>query len=362
MKNKVVKKSAREKIRDLDLEAELISLRKELRSQAKSETESLKGLTRLKNQLKAMYVLRNKVKPFRIYSTKGHGSEAVAFLVASDWHIEENVSEESVNGLNHFTMKIARERARNFFANSVKLLNIFKRDVRINTVILALLGDFITSNIHEELMETAEVPPIEAIVEAQSMLISGIEYLLKKTKFNFVIVCKVGNHSRITSESHYVTEVENSLEYGMYRNMARYFQDETRIRFVIEKNYHTYLQVFDKVFRFHHGHRIAYNGGVGGITIPMNKAIAQWNSSRRPADYDVCGHWHQFMDTGTAIVNGSLIGYSAYALGIKARFERPKQAFFLLDSKRGKTVVAPIIVESKPPKLTNNVTRVQSLL
>jgi len=362
MSAKKIKRSPRKRNTDLDIAAELIETKSELRSSNKSTTEALKGITRLKNQLKAIYALRSKVKPFRIYPTKGVGSEAVAFLIASDWHIEEKVEAESVNGLNQYNLRIAKERARNFFANSVRLLKIHKKEVRINKVVLALLGYFISGNIHEELMENTELRPIDAIVEAQNILIAGIEYFLRNTRFDFTIICKVGNHSRITSESRYATEVENSLEYIMYRNMAIYFRNEPRARFVIEKSYHTYLQVFDKVFRFHHGHRIAYNGGIGGISIPLNKAIAQWNSNRRPADFDVLGHWHQFADFGTAIMNGSGIGYSPYSLGIKARFERPKQAFFLYDKNRGKTIVAPIILESKPPKLGSNKDKIQSLI
>jgi len=51
---------------------------------------------------------------------------------------------------------------------------------------------------------------------------------------------------------------------------------------------------------------------------------------------------HQFKDGGNFICNGSLIGYNAFALSIKADYEKPKQAFFLVDKKRGKSIVAPI--------------------
>jgi hypothetical protein len=44
-------------------------------------------------------------------------------------------------------------------------------------------------------------------------------------------------------------------------------------------------------------------------------------------------------------VNGSLIGYNAYALAIKASPEPPVQAFFLIDSRFGKTVVCPVILD-----------------
>jgi hypothetical protein len=69
------------------------------------------------------------------------------------------------------------------------------------------------------------------------------------------------------------------------------------------------LQIYDVTVRFHHGHSIRYAGGVGGIYIPTNKAIAQWNKGRH-ADLDVFGHFHQLRDGGNFICNGSLIGYN----------------------------------------------------
>lgn len=93
-----------------------------------------------------------------------------------------------------------------------------------------------------------------------------------------------------------------------------------------------------------HGHAIRYGGGVGGIYIPINKAIAQWDKSER-ADLTVFGHFHQQRDGGNFICNGSLIGYSSFAQSIKADFEKPKQCLFLIDSKRGKTCTWPILVD-----------------
>ena len=83
---------------------------------------------------------------------------------------------------------------------------------------------------------------------------------------------------------------------------------------------------------------------MGGIFIPANKAIAQWNKVQW-ADLDVFGHFHQMKDGGNFVSNGSLIGFNAYALSIKADYEHPKQAFFLIDRKRGRTITAPIVFD-----------------
>ena len=89
---------------------------------------------------------------------------------------------------------------------------------------------------------------------------------------------------------------------------------------------------------------IRYQGGVGGVYIPVNKAISQWSRAKH-ADLDVFGHFHQAKHDVRFISNGSLIGYNAFAISIKADFEPPKQAFFLIDRKRGVTIYAPIMFD-----------------
>ena len=131
----------------------------------------------------------------------------------------------------------------------------------------------------------------------------------------------------------------------MYYQLKNYFAREKRVEFIIAEGYHIYLDVYGNLIRFHHGHHLRYAGGVGGITIPANKAIAQWDKIKQSA-VDVFGHFHQTMDCGKFLTNGSLIGYNAYALSIKASIEPPYQTCFIWDKRRGKTFVAPIFLDS----------------
>lgn len=104
------------------------------------------------------------------------------------------------------------------------------------------------------------------------------------------------------------------------------------------------MQQYDTILRWHHWDLIRYQWWVWWINIPLNKAIAQWNKVKQ-AHYDITGHWHQHLDNWNAIVNWSLIWYWPYAESIKANFEEPKQAFFLINNKFRKTITAPIFVK-----------------
>lgn len=306
-------------------------------------------LVAAERDLDAVIALRERpVETFRIAPSAGRAGEATAFLIASDWHVEERVDPAMVNGLNAYDLDESRRRAVRFFQHGLRLVRMCARDVAIPTVVLALLGDFFTNSIHEDCAENNLLPPIDAAILAEEYLASGLEMLLRETKAQgtrFVVPCHSGNHGRTTKERRIATEPGNSLERFLYAHLARRFATEPRVSFAISRGYHSYLDVYGATIRVHHGHEIRYHGGVGGITIPVNKAIAAWQTLR-PAHLDVFGHFHQqLLDAGAFVSNGSLIGHSPFAIAIKARFERPRQAFFLWDKRRGKTGCWPIIVD-----------------
>lgn len=307
--------------------------------------QALKTIGQLEKEIGAVKALSQGLSPLTIEPKEPSGtSEATVVLVASDWHIEETVGAE-VGGLNRYTLEIAESRAKNFFSSSQRLIRLLQQDVKISTIVLALLGDFITNDIHgAENAEKNSLAPTDAIVTAQNWLIGGIEFLLEHTDCDIVLPCHSGNHARTTQTTRFGAENGHSLEYLMYLHMAAYFRHESRVKFLIAEGMHSYLDIYGRTVRFHHGHSIRYAGGVGGIYIPTNKAIAQWDKGRR-ADLDVFGHYHQLIFAPKFVCNGSLIGYNSFALSIKADYERPQQALFVIDKKRGRTANWPILMK-----------------
>lgn len=270
----------------------------------------------------------------------GPGGEAVAFAIASDWHVEETVDPRTVNNLNAYDLDIARERVRTFFKKVVRLTEIQRAGTKIDTLVLALLGDLMTGYIHEELRESNGLSPTETILWLQDEIASGLA-LLGKHFTNIVIPCSWGNHGRNTIKPRHATGARNSYEWMLYHVLKKQFP---QFDWRISDGYHNYLEVDGRIIRFHHGDDLKYQGGVGGLTIPVEKAIAQWNRAIK-ADLDVFGHWHQSQQNPKWISNSSLIGHNAYAIAIKAGYEPPSQTYFLMDAKRGRTITAPIFLD-----------------
>lgn len=327
----------------VQLDMEKLRIKHQEKGIDKKYQVAMNEIMRLRDDIETISACKDSVSTYTIKTSKGTGGNAVAVAVASDWHVEENVKPESVNGSNEYTMAIAKKRAEKFFQHTLQLVQKEQQAVKIDTLVVALLGDFFSGNIHEELLAACEVGPQDAMLFAQNLIASGIEFLLKNSKLKLVIPCAVGNHSRMTHKVHVSNEQGNSLEWAMYNFLAKYFAKEKRVTFVLSRSYHNYVDILGYTVRFHHGHAIQYGGGLGGITVPVIKAINRYNTGRK-AYLDVFGHFHNRIDGGMFIVNGSLIGDSPYGkrLGFTGR---PEQAFFLIDQKRGKTVVCPILVE-----------------
>ncbi len=285
----------------------------------------------------------NIIHPPSIPSIKS--SESVAFMILSDLHIEEEIKAEKVSGLNEYSLGIAKKRLDFAFSMFLKHVEVQRHGTGINRAVVALLGDMISGYIHDELRETNSLSPSQAIDHLKDWIVSGIEFLISKGNFTQIdIPCCVGNHGRTTQKKQVSTSVENSFEWILFKWIEDHYRGSEKVNVIVAKSDFLIYNAWENFkIRFHHGDSLRYYGGVGGLTIPANKKISNWNQGT-PVNLDVFGHFHQFFDGGNFISNGSLIGYSPYAQMIGAKFEKPKQGFFLVEKDHGKTIVAPILV------------------
>lgn len=274
---------------------------------------------------------------------KGRAKQATAVIVASDWHVEESVDPRTVSNLNRFNLEVADKRIEKFCRSALRLIEIQRGGTDIPVLVLALLGDLMSGFIHEELREENELTPTQTVLWLKERVGKFINTLRKEGNFEQIIIpCSVGNHGRTTVKPRHGTSWKNSYEWLLYKILEQEITDG--VTWLIGESYHTYLDVYGKTFRLHHGDGLKYQGGVGGLTIPVEKAISNWNKGRH-ADLDIFGHWHQSQQNPKWVSNGSLIGHNAYSISIKAPFEPPQQTLFLFDSKRGRTGTWPIFVE-----------------
>jgi hypothetical protein len=274
--------------------------------------------------------------------------EAIAISVLSDVHTEEPVVKSVVSGLNEYNLQIAEERVTRYFKRLLYMINqARKAGYVIDHLVMAWLGDFITGYIHEELEEANNLTPVQASLLIQSWLIKGVIFLSENAKLKRIVIpCTPGNHGRTTKKKRYTTGYKNSYEWLMYNNIKNLFDKiggYENVEFIIPESEFIYMNLFGYVNKFSHGDHFKYQGGIGGIEIPLKKWILRENTVIK-TDMSWIAHWHQYIILNKVRVNGALIGYNSYARAFGFEPEPPKMQFQLLDKKRGFTLNNPIIL------------------
>jgi hypothetical protein len=322
-------------------------VQKEQDAKAKRETKDLVAEVRRLRELvdvqsKLAAVPLPKIKRVELGSNL---REATAVALLSDLHVEEKVLAGDTPIGNVYNLGIAERRLGRAFSGIEWLVNHHRAAWKIRNLVLWFGGDMMSGQIHEENLETSDGTPIETLLWLYPRLLSGVHQLLTGLDLaSLHLICSFGNHGRDTKTCRFAKGAGHSYEWGMYQRLAQDLKSDSRVKVLADPSEHQYTQVYDWDLHFHHGHRINYGGGVGGIMIPINKAVAQWDKVRH-CDFHHFGHFHQYFDHGNVVGNGSGIGYNSYAMGIKASPEPPQQAFYLLDSKRAKCCSSPIWVQ-----------------
>ena len=318
--------------------------------EVKSDRDRLvQALETKEAELKQYTVMSDTLTPTDIPVVATHKREVVPVIVASDWHIEETVTSAITNGLNEYNLTIAEDSVKQFFSKACDMINKTKEHNKVNTVVIALLGDIINGVLRAEDLESNQTTSVDALTIARSLIYSGIKALTKAASCNIRVICCVGNHGRLTDKIHFSNQVHQSLEFLMYKTLERDFRDVKNVTFKVAECPYVIQSIYNVRVRFHHGHSIKFHGGIGGIAVPVLRKVAQMNTIEE-ADLDVIGHFHTSQMFSKVIVNGSLVGSNGFSMSLGLPHDIPKQTYFEIDSKYGLTTVSPICIDRKVAK------------
>lgn len=276
--------------------------------------------------------------------SKKSGSSCTAMVMLSDLHLEERVDPDVCMG-NKYDLTIAKKRNDRVVNTMVDVLASSRKFYPWKDMVIWLGGDMISGAIHEELEACNFAGPAEAILFAQDMMLANIAKLRKELSPGKVtIICNMGNHGRTTHRKRFADGYNHSWEWLAYHNMARLFQQDKKVEFIIAKGSLVEVQISTMPIRFTHGDDVRYLGGVGGVYIPLMKWLA--NQDRRwKAHKTILGHYHQHFHINAAIMNGCLIGPNAYSIAGGFDAQCPSQTVGILDSHRGFIDVTQIFAE-----------------
>lgn len=280
----------------------------------------------------------------------GDDTPGVPTLFLSDIHFGETVFAGQVNGVNEYSLTIARERMRRTVEKAVHLCRILSAKMNFPGIVLALGGDMISGDIHEELATTNELASIPTVLELFEVLVTVIDRLLQEFPAIF-LPCVGGNHGRNTKKTWAKNRNHTSFDWMLYQMLARHYKakGETRVTFFIPDGPDALYRVFNFTTLLTHGDQFKSGdsiiGPIGPIMRGDQKKRARNQAVNLTYDMIMMGHWHQYMHTRRVLVNGSMKGYDEYAYFGNFGFEVPAQAFFINHPKYGITWAAPVMCD-----------------
>lgn len=273
-------------------------------------------------------------------------NEATAIVQVSDGHFGKIIIPSTVNGLNEYNPDIARIRMETLCENTLKLIRKERHDSVIENLVIILGGDFIeNSQLHQGSEMTTAMSPMEETLFARELLARYIKTIADNGEFKKItVVCNRGNHPRITKKMSASVDYRMNYETILYQILKQDFSDE-RFTWYVPDSEIAEFNIYGKMFRSFHGHSVKYYGGIGGLTIPLNKFVMRMDQINK-AYYNFMAHYHSYsFPTNKCVLNGSICGIDPYAYSLGVEYQPPIQSFQLMDKKRGVTVRIPIFCD-----------------
>jgi hypothetical protein len=279
---------------------------------------------------------------------KSEKSEHTPMLFTSDFQLGEVVDARETEHGHDYNKDLFKARYRAMIEKTIYLsFEHGGKDWTYPGIIYARGGDTISGGIHEELAETDDLSPIEAVEMAFEEEAAGIAKLADAFGKVFVPDCGGGNHDRTTRKPRSKGAHANFDRLVNFM-LRREFQHDARVTFQTTRSMDVVFNIYNKNVLLTHGDRIGSRGGQGFIgpaaTIMRGaqKVIMEQAAINRQIDLVMMGHFHTPMWLGWVMVNGALPGYSEFAKMNRMRPFPPQQYLSYWHEGRGMVDLKPI--------------------
>lgn len=276
---------------------------------------------------------------------KSRKHRGTPWLLLSDLHLDEIVQPAEVMGANAYNREIALQRLRRTFEGTIKLLRDYWSGVSYDGIVVPMIGDIFSGNIHDELKETNEDTILGSLNFWIDHIVAGLALLADE--FGKVHVpTVVGNHGRMSRKPRAKMRARDNFDWFLGKSLQRAFAHDKRVTFDVSESADLMVDAYDKKVMLTHGDQVTGGAGIGGIWPPimrLNARKSQRNSAvGQPYDLMALGHWHTLTWGPSFVVNGSLKGLDEYAFQGNFGYEPPAQALWLMTPERGRTFMAAV--------------------
>ena len=308
-----------------------------LRDSTKKELiiETIQDFTKAFPAVPLKYLNNSDTPPF------GHQKQ-IMVTPLSDTHVGERVYKEQMRNLNEYNFDIFNKRMYGW-ANQILKHATYRRQIApVDELIIPMLGDMISGDIHEELARSNMANCMEQMIRGASIKGQALMYLAPHfTKIT--VPCVVGNHGRMTRKPP-MKDKYMDWDYMLYQWIAAFCKNQDNLEFHIPRSFLTTFKIHDKVVLIMHGDSISGAGSSGSITgaIAKLRSVFQYrkalqreiqdamdDDSEIEFDSVMIGHFHRIdeidIGTGELHICGTMKGPDEFALQRLHAATKPKQ-------------------------------------
>ena len=253
----------------------------------------------------------------------------------TDPHIGEIVSAEETGGLGQYNMTIFGRRLGMWAEKVQGLVELKRSGIHIPDLKVLCLGDFVTGEIHEELVRTNADNIIGSVSTGAYMIAQALTSLAEHFE-NVDVHCVVGNHGRLRKKP-YMKEKWVNWDYILYQTMAMFMKNQPNVRFHIPKSFYQIVTIENTKLLILHGDGIRGSMGIPwyGIERAVLKLKETLGKKGEGFDRVAMGHFHDPITTERYIVGGTMKGCDEFSLTALHVGGEPSQTLFYVHPKHG---------------------------
>ena len=281
--------------------------------------------------------------PLRTYKKpdgkfRGHHPQTVVAPL-TDTHIGESVNPEQMIGLNVYDFKVFNHRLYGWANQLLNLVNYRRNIAEVDQLIIPMLGDMISGDIHEELARSNISNCMEQMIRGANLIAQAIMFLAPNFK-TIHIPCVVGNHGRMTRKPP-MKDKYIDWDFMLYQWVAAFCKNQKNITFDIPKSFINLFSVYDNTILMMHGDSVSGAGSNTSITraITSLRGVLQYRRNLNVElgiedeniqfDNVMIGHFHRIdeidIGTGELHICGCMKGPDEFALQRLHTASKPKQ-------------------------------------
>ena len=258
----------------------------------------------------------------------------------SDTHIGDRVEKSQMIGLNAYNIDIFNRRLFGWANQLLYLVELRRGIAPINKLILPMLGDMISGDIHDELARTNVDNCMNQMIRGANLIAQALMFLAPHFE-EIEVPCVVGNHGRMTRKPP-MKDKYMDLDYMLYQWVAAFCREQKNITFRIPQSFVTSFDVHERKVLIMHGDAVSGAGSGTSIVNSITKMRSIFEFRRVlteelgevgdiPDHFDsvMIGHFHRVdeIDIGTGEIHvvGTMKGGDEFALQRLQVITRPKQ-------------------------------------